>query len=169
MAHDLKELFNSPKRLTIISGWAELDSEFLQLVAPLEIAGVTVEGLQFRACARKRLPDEMVTCQVEYHPNGEVGGPLARLEWRPMSAHNNKSRGPVEWQNRLITGCHHHRFDLNFQYAEAEMTKGSNLPIAVPLTASPAKYPDVLALVKEEFRIDNVDLIEVPPWEAILV
>jgi hypothetical protein len=86
MAHDLKELSNATKRLTIIPGWAEIDSEFLQIVAPIEIEGVTIEGLQFRACARKRLPDEMITCQVEYHPNGEAGGPLARLEWRPIKS-----------------------------------------------------------------------------------
>jgi hypothetical protein len=160
MARDLSELFNSRKRLTIVPGWAEIDSEIMQVVAALEIDGVTVvEGLQFRATARKRMPDEMITCLVEYHPDGEVGGPLSRLEWRPLKVHNNKARGPAEWQNKLIKGCHHHRFDLNLQYAAVELAKGAKLPIAVQLTASPANF----ALLKE-----SPSCISAPNWERCL-
>jgi hypothetical protein len=101
MALDLSTLVESEKTLPFQPDWAERDSEGLVIVCPLEIAGVTIEGLQFRATAKKRLPDEMVTFQVEYHPPGELGGPLCRLEWRPLSSHSNKGRGPVEWQNRL--------------------------------------------------------------------
>jgi hypothetical protein len=168
MALDLSTLVESEKTLPFQPDWAERDSEGLVIVCPLEIAGVTIEGLQFHATAKKRLPDEMVTFQIEYHPPGELGGPLCRLEWRPLSNHNNKGRGPVEWQNRLIVGCHHHRFDLNLEYAEKELRQG-NLPIAVPLASSPSTFDGLLVLVKKEFRVNNIELVEVPPWEPTLV
>ncbi len=150
MSLELPALFGSDKLLAITPGWVELNSECLQIVCPLVIGSVAVEGLQFRATARKRLPDEMVTCQVELHPGNKLGGPLCRVEWRPLSSHNNKARGPAEWQNRIITGCHHHRFDLNMIYAEKEMREGGNLPIAVPLEDSPENFDALLVLVKKE-------------------
>jgi hypothetical protein len=134
----------------------------------LQIDDVVVEGLQFRAVARKQLPDEMITFQLEYHPHGEIGGPLCRIEWRPLSGHNNKGRGPKEWQNKVIVGCHHHSFDLNFRYAQDELRKGT-LPIAIPLEDSPKDFNLLLGFVKKEFRINNIEWLEVPPWEPILL
>jgi hypothetical protein len=168
MALDLKTIFDAQKTLAIRASWVERDSLGLDLVCPLEMDGVVVEGLQFRACAHKRLPDERVRIQLEYHPATEPGGPLARIEWRPISTHNNKARGPKEWQNRLISGCHYHRFDLNFEYAEIQVRRG-NLPIAVPLNDSPANFRDLIEFVKKEFRISNLELVVEPPWEPTLV
>jgi hypothetical protein len=169
MATDLKKLFESQKSLAARPSWVERDSEGLEVVCPLEIEGVVVEGLQFRATAKKRMPDELVTMQVEFHPAGEPGGPLARIEWRPLSTHNNKGRGPPEWQNKLIRGCHHHPFDLNLAHAEHHLRNNGKLLIAVPLKDSPANFSGVVEFVKKEFRIVNVELVVEPPWEPRLV
>jgi hypothetical protein len=168
MALELAALIGSDKTLAIEPNWAERDSEGLAIICPLEIGGVTIEGLQFRATAKKRLPEEMVTLQVEYHPPAELGGPLCRLEWRPISAHNNKGRGPIEWQHRLIRGCHYHPFDVNMEFAEKELRQG-NLPIALPLADSPVNFDGLLVLVKKEFRINNIELVRAPPWEPTLL
>jgi hypothetical protein len=168
MALDLPALFQSEKLLAIEPNWAEQDSEGLMVICPIEVEGVAIEGFQFRATAKKRLPDEMLTFQVEYHPPGEPGGPLARIEWRPLSSHNNKGKGPPKWRNKMIIGCHHHRFDLNLKYAPKVLGRG-NLPIAVPLDASPTSFFEVLDLVKKEFRINNIEWLGVPPWEPSLL
>jgi len=167
MAQDIEKLFRADKLLAITPTWTDRGSDLLEIVCPLEIEGTVVEGLQFRLTARKSMPDETVTVQIEYHPPGEVGGPWARIEWRPLSGHNNKGLGPKEWQNRLITGCHHHPFELNHRYASNELNRG-NLPIAIPIESSPKDFDALLQLVNEEFRVTNLQWIEVPPWEPVL-
>jgi hypothetical protein len=165
---DLPTLFYSEKLIAVQPDWLERDSEGLTIVSPLAIDGIVVEGFQFRATAKKQLPEEMVTFQLENHPPGEIGGPLCRIEWRPLSGHNNKGRGPKQWQNRSIVGCHCHGFDLNLKYAEKDLRRGL-LPIALPLEDSPRDFDGLLALVKKEFRINNIEWIEPPPWQATLV
>jgi len=86
MPSDLQQIFEAKKTLATNPQWVELDSQAIEVVCPLEIDGVVVEGLLFRATARKGLPDELVTAQVEYHPSAEPGGPLARIEWRPITS-----------------------------------------------------------------------------------
>jgi hypothetical protein len=166
MARDIEKLFRSDKMLAIAPGWNSR-GDLLEVVCPLEIDATVVEGLQFRLTARKAMQDEMVTAQVEYHPSDEVGGPLARIEWRPLSGHNNRGRGPKAWQNRIIEGCHHHSFDLNQRYALKDLNRGS-LPIALPLEASPKDFNSLLLFVHKEFRITNIQWVEVPPWEPAL-
>jgi hypothetical protein len=65
-------------------------------------------------------------------------------------------------------GCHHHSFDLNLRYAENELRKGL-LPIAIRLEDSPKDFNSLLGFVKKEFRINNIEWLEVPPWEPILL
>jgi hypothetical protein len=80
-----------------------------------------------------------------------------------------QGRGPKEFQNRLIAGCHYHPFALNLRYAPNEIRQNGNLPIAIPLVDSPKKFDGLLGIVKEEFRISNIEWVEEPPWEPILV
>lgn len=169
MPADLPELFNATKELPLAPQWAERDSERLVLVSPLEIRGVVIEGLWFRATAMIEMPDEAVTCQIEYHPpRGGVGGALCRIEWRPLSGHNNKGLGPPEHQHRLIRGSHHHRFDLNWGVAPKSVRRG-NLPVAVPLNDDPADFETLLALVSKEFNIANIGLVSHPPWRPVMI
>jgi hypothetical protein len=169
MALELLTLFQTEKLLAIEPNWVEQDSEGLMVLCPIEVDGVTIEGFQFRATARKRLPDEMLVFQIEYHPPAERGGPLARIEWKPLSSHNNKGNGPPKWRNQMIRGCHYHRFDLNLKYAPKALRQGANLPIAVPLDDSPENFYGLLDLVKKEFRINNIEWLAVPPWEPSLI
>jgi hypothetical protein len=164
----LHALFHADKLIAVQPDWHEQNSDALTIVSPLEIGGVIEQGLLFRVTAKKGLPEEMVTFQLEFHPPTETGGPFCRIEWKPLSGHNNRGRGPKEWQNRAILGCHHHSFDLNFKYAEKELRRGL-LPIALPLEDSPLNFDEVLVLVKREFRITNIEWIEPPPWQPTLV
>jgi hypothetical protein len=72
MPANLPSLFEAPKMLTAWFRWVERDepgpARRFTLVAPLDIDGVTVEGLRFRAMAPKDQVDECVTFQLEYQP-----------------------------------------------------------------------------------------------------
>jgi hypothetical protein len=168
MQHDIEALFCAEKMLATTPTWVHRDSDCMEIVCSIEIDGIVKEGMSFRLTARKSMPDEMVTAQLEFHPPGEAGGALARVEWRPLSAHNNRGLGPKEYRHRLIEGCHHHSFEANLKFAESEIRKG-RLPVALPLKESPANFDALLDFVSKEFRITNIQWIEAPPWEPLLV
>ena len=96
---DLPALISADKVLVAAPAWAEIGPGVLVLTAPLEIEGVTIEGLTLRGTARKPMPDRQVVFQLEYRAAGISGGPICRIEWRPLSGHNNRGIGPKEFRN----------------------------------------------------------------------
>lgn len=165
---NLPVLVGTEKELAINPAWFERGPDSLELTAPLEVSGIAVEGLSLRGRARKSLADREVIFQLEYHTADVVGGPICRIEWRPLNMHNNKNIGPKEFRNIILDGSHHHRFDLNWQRSEAAVLRGE-LPIAVPLNNEPANFRALLAIVGEEFRIRRIQSIPVPPWEPSML
>jgi hypothetical protein len=69
----------------------------------------------------------------------------------------------------MIEGCHYHPFQLNLKHAPDQMRRGGRLPIAVPMVESPKNFDELLGFVKKEFRVTNIEWVEVPPWEPTLV
>jgi hypothetical protein len=166
---ELPEIFNAEKSLPLRPVWLEEANDRLSLVSPLDIDGVTIEGLRFRITAMIPRLEECVTVQVEYIPpmRDLRGGALARIEWKPLKGHNNKNAGPLAHRNKFITASHHHRFDLNWNEQAAALRRG-NLPIAVPVEPDPATFETLVDLVRQEFRISNLDWLQPPPWQATL-
>ena len=167
---ELPDIFNANKTLPLRPSWLKGDNDRVSLVSPLDIDGVTIEGLRLRATAIIPRVEECVTFQVEYiPPRRDVrGGPLARIEWRPLSGHNNKNNGPKEFMNKVMSGSHHHSFALNWNEQSAALRRG-NLPIALPISPDPTTYETLIDLVRQEFRILNVDWLQMPPWQATLL
>ncbi|MCA3438002.1 MAG: hypothetical protein INF48_11865 [Rhodobacter sp.] len=165
MAMDLKEVWQAQKELASKPDWKPLakGAEFVQLSCPIEYDAVTVQGLLFRATAHIYSADKAVTFQIEHHPQDNKGGAFARFEWRPRKGHGNKGIGPPEFRFKVITGCHFHPFDLNWDHSKALVQKGL-LKIAVPVLPSPATYQEALAFVEKEFRIKGVVAMPTPPW-----
>lgn len=171
MVVNLEELFNAEKTFSIRPDWKKSANDgWLRLVVPLDIDGVTVEGLRLGMYCRQSMPDQSVTLQVEYFPpkRSAKGGPLCRIEWRPMRPHNNKGMGPQEFQFLPISGCHHHSFDLNWRHAQRQVQKGG-LPIAVPIGVNLTTFDEVLAFAGNEFRIKDLASVSPPPWEKNLL
>jgi hypothetical protein len=148
--------------------WLELKTDYLVLVTPLDMDGVTVEGLRLRVTARKSLPDEQVTLQMEYrNPAGE-GGPFARIEWRPLRPHDNKGFGPPEWRHRKMYGTHHHSFAENWLWCQQQVERG-RLKVALPIDPDAPSFTALLAVAAQEFRIPDLTSIAAPGWEANLL
>lgn len=168
MSLSLPELVDLEKELAVEPAWVERAADVLEFSSPLESDGVILEGLTLRGTARRSLADRMVMLQMEYHAPNIVGGSICRIEWRPLSGHNNKGLGPKPFRHVLQTGTHHHRFDLNWQRSPDAVQKG-DLPIAVPIQNDPASFRALLALAGKEFRIKRIQLVTEPPWQPSML
>jgi hypothetical protein len=171
MTADLPYLFEQPKLLTgRLDHWIERDEEWFVLTSPVDIDGVTIAGLQFRAVAMRNLPDEAVAMQLEYREPSpkSVTVVLSRVEWRPLKAHNNKGLGPADFQFRPMKGSHVHKFDLNWREAQRAMLRGV-VKIAVALSVEPNDYLEFIEIVGKELTIDNIHSLAEPPWTPRLV
>jgi hypothetical protein len=150
--------------------WAErANPDELFWASPIEINGVAVEGFRFRMTAMRSMPEEAVTCQLEYHERRKIGGPLCRVDWKPMHAHDNKAHGPPDLRHKrfAVSHSHHHEFNVNWSYAASMVRKG-NLPIAVDLSPEPPNFSEFLAFLEKELRIEGLGVVPRPPWQATL-
>jgi hypothetical protein len=164
MEVDLGALFDSEKFFPAPPQWRRRDRNAFRLVSPLDVEGVTIEGLTFRATAITIRPDESVTFQLEYKsPRQSKGGPFARYEWRPLRGHNNKQIGPVELRNKVQRGSRLHDFWLNWKHSPPAVRKG-HLPLSVPCE-EPASFEAAVAFVGKAFRISLIEWVQTPPWE----
>lgn len=170
MPMELPDIAAADKVIPGAPKWEIRDAERLTLVSALDIDGITIEGLRFRSTAFVRLPHECVTFQLEYLPprSNVKGGPFERLEWRPLKGHNNKGLGPPEWQYIQQDGTHHHLFDINWN-GQAKRVRRGDLPISLPVEPDPVSFQEALALAGKKFRINNIDVVVPPPWEATLL
>ena len=116
---DLPTLMASAKRIASFpqDGWGESDANRFMWSAPLDVNGVTIEGLTLRFRALKFRPEAAVCVALTHTPirSAHVGGAIARIDWRPTHSHNNKGTGPVEFRFLEQKCSHHHRFDLNWE------------------------------------------------------
>lgn len=164
---DFPKLVKSDKTLLFRPEWRVEDENRFGFVTPLDVQGVTVEGLQLRANALREIPERNVVFQLELHQSGHRAIALSRICWNPLTAHNNKKKGPKEFRNKLIFGSHSHEFDLNFLADQGTMRSG-NLKVALPLSNEPADYHEILESVGKTFRINNIELVGRPPWQERL-
>jgi hypothetical protein len=164
----LQSLVHAEKTMSVDPAWVGRGPDGLEFTAPLEVDGVVLEALSLRGRARRSLADREVILQLEYHHAQIIGGPVCRIEWRPLSAHSNKGLGPKNLRHMIQSGSHHHRFDLNWAHSSESVLRG-DLPIAVPLNEEPQSFRALLAVVGKEFKIRRIQSITVPPWEPSML
>lgn len=169
---DLPALVASAKRIAAFprDGWSERDATGVTWSAPLDVNGVTVEGLTLRFRAVKFMPEAAVYIALIHKPirSSHVGGAIARIDWRPTHSHNNKGVGPSELQYCQQECSHHHRFDLNWDNSPGMVRRGG-LPIAVPLTPDPSDFNSLLETVANEFMIEDARRVPEPNWQTKLL
>ena len=165
---DVQTALHATKKISITPNWVEGDDDRLWISVPLEIEGVTLQGLNLRARVFKNRPDEDVLFQLEYeHDVKRKDKAIERIDWLPSHVHDNKGNGPPEHRFVRQTSSHYHRFELNWLPIENRL-KSDNLPIAVPLGEEVKDFSALLAFVGKNFRIANIELIEQPGWEPVL-
>ena len=163
----LAELFAAPKSLPAPVKWAR-NGDDLTFLSPLDLDGVTEQGLFLRGSAKLYRPDSFVVLQLEARrPGKRSGGQLERLCWRG-NGHTNPNKGPLEYRMLEIEGSHYHDFNLNINQSGDEMRAG-NLRVAVPMLPEPDDFQELIDFCAGRLNIENLTLIDVPPWENSLL
>lgn len=166
MKDEIQYILDAPKSLSIAPNWArEEGNEYLNIVSPLDVDGITLEGWRFRAKAHIPSPDMDVTFQIEalFPQMKSKFLPIVRFNWLPRSPHSNHGRGPSEWRYSSMAGSHIHPYYLNWQDG---LPLKDNLPIALPVSEILPNFQSALVFVEDAFRIYGVGKLPVPPWEA---
>jgi hypothetical protein len=166
MSQDFPGYVRSKKTIVVPHDWDDSDRSMVWTSA-LDISGITVEGLQIRLTAQRELPDEAVMAQLAYRPPKGKPQQLTRAEWRPLSGHNNKGRGPPKYRLLEFRQTHIHRFDDNWVPSESRMFSG-NLPIAIPVQDFDS-YEKFLDFCAYEFNVLNMAIVPIPSWRPTML
>jgi hypothetical protein len=153
----------------LVSGptWQAAGQE-LELIAYIDVGGITSPDVRLRAMAELHYPDARVLLQIERTEGAGNLRPLARIEWRPARGHTNRRLGPNKRLHyKRIPGSHVHGFKMNWN-ATAGEPWGPNLPIADEPQQDLNSYMALLATASVEFRIQNMADVPAPPWEPLL-
>ena len=165
----IPDIVKATKKLSILPEWSEGDyySEFR---VPVEIGGVTYEGLDFRGKAGGSNPNQQVMFQLDYKPIGFTVGPLCRFDWRPQYPHVNIMKGPPDLKGRRFGfyETHFHDFELNWLVKEKRMRR-DNLPIARPVEKDPETFEELTIVVERLFNIEGITDIPRPLWQPKLL
>lgn len=165
----LLELISANKELPFAPSWTtEAGREFSQLVSPVDVDGLTIQGARFGAKAHIYRHDQCVSFRLDTIIP-EMSGkytPLIRFDWLPGAAHNNAGRGPEHLKFQQFDCSHIHTYEWNWKAGKP--LKG-NMPIAVPIDELLLNYQDALAYTEKLFRIKGVAGLPIPPWTSRLV
>jgi len=159
MPDHLPPLIAAAKTLASKPKWAEHEDQFRFAVA-LDIEGVTQMGLRLLGRCSRDYPDQNVTFQIEYLFKSFRATPVARIDWRPPSPHQNRNVGPAEWRWVRIDGSHLHPFGQNFDWMVADgvpLADYMRLPVAVPLDPDPDSVTGLVTVMGRWFNIDGVE------------
>lgn len=144
--------------------WSEADpsDRAMSFLVPLDVDGVTIEGLYLRGRCYEQSIDRDVLFQLELSPSDtRTRIPLMRAEWRPRSPqHKNPDKV-------IIYGSHFHTFDANWLEQEQRMRTG-NLPFAVEIQPEISDFSKLLDFTGKKFRISNMSAVPVPGWTMTL-
>jgi len=144
--------------------WSRPDASdgAVYFLAPLDIAGITIESFFLRGRAYESSPDRDVMLQLEIADGVRKRTPLRRVEWRPRSGlHKNPDKTHV-------VGSHEHPFEPNWLENEQRMRAG-NLPWAEAVPESVSSFARLLDFTADKFRIAKITTIPEPEWSAKLL
>lgn len=163
MAFDYPDIANAEKSLASVQEWAEVGNRKVGLVHPLDIDGVTQEGLVLRMIAIIDQPNADVRAFIQCALPGQRPRAIDAIDWKPKHDHYNR-KGPEHLKFKKITRTHWHRFDLNWLADEGRFLTG-NLPVADKVDPEPERFVDFLEFTAKSFRINSLQDIVPPPWD----
>ena len=165
----IAELVSAPKNLPFRPTWDERsDPYYLTFHVPLISEHRAIGGFELRAKVSKRFIDSDAIFQLEYAPAGSKAIGLSRCCWRPKNTHTNKSWGPPGYEfARFVKASHQHLFEDNW-LPQGQRMRNGNLPGARPISPDLSTLSDFIAFCGECFKINNIDLIDIPVRTADL-
>ncbi len=161
-------IMKSEKKLVSAVSWSlpQPETQKIGWLSPLEINGVTEQGLFLRGVCYENRPNEAVTFQIEMgqaHLRARL--PLCRIDWRPIAATHRNERPLAKLHDlpRSITGSHVHPFLMNWDESLGIM-RPSNLPVASEIPIIINTFNNLLAFLGAEFNVVGVEKIPEPNW-----
>ena len=161
----LDALVTAEKTLSTPIAWVRDDQGDFRFTRPLDIDGITQEGLFLFGRAVSILPDRDVTLGLRWADARARGGPFDRLDWKPIHIHNNKGLGPPALRHVLIEGTHRHPLADNAALAMG-LTEAirQNLPVAAPVEPEPG-WRAFLAEAARCWNMPGLHDTPGPPWQ----
>jgi hypothetical protein len=163
----LRDLLAAPKSLGSEPEW-RTDGDKLTLAAPIEIDGVTEEGLQLRGSALLRHEMREVTLGLVYLPGGETGGMFERIDAWPLHEHANKGHGPsaLRFRTFLVGETHHHGLENNRHLPIEQLL--NDLPVAERIDPQPNSWRALMRHASKAWNFEPDLMLTSPPWQPDL-
>lgn len=167
MTEPLAELLGAEKRIRPLPSWRPVDdSGSIRWKAPLIVGGATLEGFSLHARCMAAEPGRDVSFILERVLAGQPSVRIDRIDWNPITPHNNKGIGPPELRYKLIHGTHRHAFEANLK--EDGSLRTGNLPVAVPVSDHLPTFEALVDFVGSTYNIPDLKFLTAPPWTSDL-
>src|ERR1700721_2704924 len=112
IAVHIPSLMEADKTIGVDPAW-HLDpheGHTLRASVPLAVEGVIQEGLYLEGRCISDNPDQDISISLVYKPARGLSGPLCRVDWNPIQAHNNRGLISGPWRFKPIQSSHLHPF-----------------------------------------------------------
>jgi hypothetical protein len=129
----------------------------------MDIHGITQPGLVLTGRASAANVDRHVSLSLVYHNALNLGGAIDRIDWKPLDAHVNKGVGPPGLRFSRIEGTHRHAWALNAALGVKAVV--DDLPVAQPIEPDPGDWDALLQLAATSWRIADLSMVPIPPWQ----
>ena len=93
--------------------------------------------------------------------------PLARFDWRSLNGgHSNPRRDYLgDWSGRRLGATHYHPFAMNYDNSIKTRMRNTDLKGATEIDVDLQTFEAMRATVGKLFKINNIEVVERPPWE----
>lgn len=163
----LREIYLAEKEIGYFPGWSkpEEDTEYVWFDAPIEIDGFAETGLVLHGGCIANRPNVNVSFELRISRTvGKQCIPIERLDWRSLEGgHTNRRKPKSDWSGKRVSDTHLHDFFLNWSDAEGRMRKGG-LNVARDINNDLNGFGTVLNYVGKRLKINNIDIVQPPPW-----
>lgn len=135
----------------------------LKLVASFRVGRRAIQGLELIGRSSTRFRNSYTSFTLTYFPtnNRRESIRLCRIDWRPLTVHENDHANTPPDLIGSVAGSHHHSLALN---ASATGLPLKSLPIAAPILPDYATYKELVDGVGALFRISNAGSAIPSPW-----
>lgn len=161
---DIKRLYFSNK-LVAFSGWSKPHPETgaIHFDAPIEIGGIVERGVVLHGNCLIDRPDCHVSLELRIQRQpGRRAVPIERIDWRGLDGGHSNYRARHPYSGREVNRTHVHAFSMNYSRSEQRMRK--TLAAARSLYCEVGTFEEMRQLAGKRLRINNIDIVERPPW-----
>jgi len=160
-------LARAQKTIAAFSGWSQPEPEtgYVWFDAPLDIEGVTEAGFVLHGGAYSNRPEVHVTFEMRISKTpGRRCVPLSRIDWRSLTGGHTNPRWPPpsEWNGRTVSSTHFHDFEINWVPEQGRFRRRQ---LAREIEEDLQRFEQLRAYTGKHFRINNIEIVDVPPWE----